>query len=90
MQSLSAMKQSSTCAQGNCFFTVNKEEKEKKEEKEEEVRRWRGRRKGKRRSQLQCNLPRQCSRVVLWAKAIVSFQCTGMGGGGGAGFSLGL
>ena len=37
MQSLSAMKQSSTCAQGNCFFTVNKEEKEKKEEKEEEV-----------------------------------------------------
>ena len=36
MQSSTAMQQSCTFAEGNCFFPVNKEEKEKKEEVEEE------------------------------------------------------
>ena len=53
------MQQSCTCAQTNCFFPVNTEEKENKEKR----RRWR-RRTRRRRSQLQCNLPQQWNIVV--------------------------
>ena len=41
-------------------------EEEEEEEDEEEERRWR--------SELQCSLLYQCSRVVLVGQAIVSFQ----------------
>ena len=77
MQSSTAMQQSCTCAQSNCFFPVqnncffpvNTEEKENKEKRRRwrrrtRRRRWR-RRTRRRRSQLQCNLPQQWNRVVL-------------------------
>ena len=65
-----AMQQSCTFAQDNCFFAVNKEEKEKKE-KERGVR--------------GCNAAFRSNAAELcsWAKAIVFFYNEEGGGGGG-------
>ena len=58
-------------SQGNHFFPVNEEEKEQEEGKRRRRRR-RRRKRWRKRSQLQCSLPQQCSRVVLIPKVIVS------------------
>ena len=65
------MQQSCILGEGNCFFPLNEEEEEEEEE-------------GENRSQLQCNLPQQCIRVLL----VFPFDEQGggeqaAGGGGG-------
>ena len=71
VQFSTAMQPSCTFAQGNCLFTVNKEEKEKKEKEEVEEEE---NKKERRDHNYNAMLPSNGAGLYLWAKAIVSLQ----------------